>query len=299
MTGENIRNSLHRGDRVYGTHVTGLSNAVVTRLMGTAPLDYVFICNEHMPLDRTETSLLAQHFSCMGISPIVRIPVPNAALAAMAFDAGAEGVVAPYVEEVDEVRALVGAAHFRPLKGRQRRDILDGKRQPNEETRSFLRRFNRNHYVIIGIESVAAYENLDALIGVEGVDGVFMGPHDLSVSIGAPEQWHNPTLLRLIEDVIRRCRAAGIGVGVHLSPIFTPEQTAVFTSLGMNWILDGADITHATQSLKQRRADLCGTLPSRGQLVDNEPSVCIAPSAPVQKPARAELVLAQGVATKS
>ena len=72
---------------------------------------------------------------------------------------------------------------------------------------------------------MAAYENLDTLIGLEGVDAVFLGPHDLSVSLEAPEDWDNPALHRLFEDTIVRCRAAGIGVGVHVSPaIFSLER---------------------------------------------------------------------------
>src|SRR5688572_31297437 len=84
MTGENIRKSLHDGRRVCGTHICGFSSAVVTRILGTATLDFAFICNEHMPVDRAETSVLCQHFGSMGISPIVRIPTPDAGEAAMA-----------------------------------------------------------------------------------------------------------------------------------------------------------------------------------------------------------------------
>ena len=94
-----------------------------------------------------------------------------------------------------------------------------------------------------------------------------MGPHDLSVSLEAPEQWDNPQLLRLIEDVIVRCRTAGIGVGVHLSPIFSPALTRRFIDLGMNWILDSADVIFALQGLRKRRAELCGdVMPSQASI---------------------------------
>ena len=197
----------------------------------------------------------------------------------MALDAGAEGIVAPYVETVEEVRELVGAVHYRPIKGRQLREILDGTRSPGDITRSFLKRFNRHSYAIIGIESVAAYDNLDALISVPGVDGVFMGAHDLSVSLEAPEQWDNPALHLLIKDVIRRCRRAGIGVGVHLHPaIFSIAQVQQFVALGMNWILDGADINLTLHSLKQRRTEICGDeAPPAHASAGKKISTCIAP----------------------
>jgi 4-hydroxy-2-oxoheptanedioate aldolase len=218
-------------------------------------------------------------FSTLGISPIVRIPFPCARHAAMALDAGADGIVAPYVETVDEVREVVGAVHYRPAKGRQLRQILDGTRPPNATMRAFFDRFNQHQYTIIGIESVAAYDNLDALISVPGVDGVFMGPHDLSVSLEAPEQWDNPALIQLIEDVIVRCGAAGIGVGVHLHPsIFSVEQAKRFVSLGMNWILDGADLNQTTHALKNRRAELRGVPDvSAAPQAGSGPATCVSP----------------------
>jgi len=94
----------------------------------------------------------------------------------MAIDGGRGCIVAPYVEDVEEVRAMVGAVHYRPIKGRQLRIFWTAPASPPARP-GISRRFNRHQYVMIGIESVAAYENL-MLTGIEGVDGVFMGPHD-------------------------------------------------------------------------------------------------------------------------
>lgn len=280
MKGEQIREKLHRGERVYGTHVAGLSNAMMPGLLARVPLDFAFVCNEHMPVNRSDTALLCHHFSGLGVSPMVRISRPCAAEAAMALDGGADGIVVPYVETVEEVRAMVGAVHYRPIKGRQLRDFLGGVREPTSATRDFLRRFNRQQYLIIGIESVAAYENLDALIGIPGVDGVFMGPHDLSVSLEEPEQWDSPALHRLIDDTIVRCRAAGIGVGLHLSAsLFTEAQVSRMISLGMNWILDAADVTLALQAMKQRRRAFVGEGEAVAQSDRDAPATCLAPAA--------------------
>jgi 4-hydroxy-2-oxoheptanedioate aldolase len=280
MNGEQIREKLHRGERVYGTHVAGLSNALMPGLLARVPLDFAFVCNEHMPVNRADTALLCHQFSGLGVSPMVRISHPCAAEAAMALDGGADGIVVPYVETVEEVRAMVGAVHYRPIKGRQLREFLGGVRQLPPVMRDFLRRFNRHQYVIIGIESVAAFENLDALIGVEGVDGVFMGPHDLSVSLEEPEQWDSPALHRLIDATIVRCRAAGIGVGLHLSAaLFTDAQVDRMIALGMNWILDAADVTLALQAMKARRRAFVGEGETAAHPDRDAPATCLAPAA--------------------
>lgn len=73
---------------------------------------------------------------------------------------------------------MVGAVKYRPVKGRQLEDLLAGRVEPGQKLTRFFNRFNRHNYLIVGVESVAAYENLDSLIAVSGVDGVFIGPHD-------------------------------------------------------------------------------------------------------------------------
>ena len=226
-------------------------------LASRADLDFVFLCSEHMPLDRSEMSMLCQLFASKGISPIVRIPQCSGALAAMALDGGAQGIVVPYVETVEQVREIVGAVHYRPVKGKMLDEYLSGRRNPPAKMEAFLRRFNRNHYVIIGIESMEAYENLDALIGVEGVDGVFIGPHDVTVSLEAPEEWDNPDLHDMVRDTVRRCRMAGIGVGAHVSPSAFPlEKIKELMDAGMNWILDAADVVWAVEACNSRRRQL-------------------------------------------
>jgi 2-keto-3-deoxy-L-rhamnonate aldolase RhmA len=255
MNGEDLRKQLHAGNCVYGTHVTHTSNPIAASVLASAGLDFVFLCSEHMPLDRTEMSALCCLYASKGISPAVRISRPDSAEACRALDAGAQGIVVPYVETVEEVRNMVGAVRYRPIKGQLLRDFLTGSRKPSAKTNAFLQRFNGQHWLIIGIESVAAYKNLDSLISVPGVDGVFIGPHDLSVSLEAPEDWNHPEFHRMIEDIVIRCRAANIGVGAHLTPgIFTNDRVRHLISVGMNWILDASDLGHAVHALRERHA---------------------------------------------
>ena len=278
MRGELIRERLHNGDRVYGTHVCSLTNPTTAHIQATLEYDFVFIGTEHMPIDRTETAMMCRFYAAHGISPIVRLPSVDPFAASMALDGGAQGIVAPYLETVEEAKEMVGAVKYRPIKGQMLRDILSGARKPKRKTIDFLNRFNRNNYLIIGIESVAAYENLDALLAVEGVDGVFMGPHDLTVSLEIPEQYDNPEFLRLVVDVVRRCRAAGKGVGIHYSQRTPAERWNALLDEGLNWILYGADITSITTgmrrdlgAIRQRMGDLYTTDANTA----TEPSSCL------------------------
>lgn len=244
MTGAGIKEKLYAGDRVYGTHIASLMNPLAAAIATQLELDFAFICTEHMPVDRTEVGMMCQFYKAHGISPIVRVPDPNPTVISMALDGGAEGIVVPYVETLEEVRRIVAAVKLRPVKGQLRDDIIAGKAAYPEKLRTFLARFNQNNYVIIGVESVAAINNLESLITDTGVDGVFLGPHDITTSMGIPEEYDNPAFLDTIEDVVTRCRARNVGVGLHFQLLKLGEERLTrLLDAGMNWILNGADVT--------------------------------------------------------
>lgn len=279
MRGETIRTKLHTGERVYGTHVCSVMNPVAAKIASGLELDFVFICNEHMPIDRTETSMMCQFYAAHGISPIVRIPSPDAAQAAMVLDGGAQGVLAPYVETVEQVKELVGAAHYRPIKGRQLDDLLEGQRELDHEMQNFLQEFNRDHYVVIGVESMEAVSRLEELISVPGVDAVFLGPHDLTVSMGIPTQYDHPDFVGMVEDVIARCRQHQVGVGLHTHYLTLPDQSLTrFLDAGMNFMLNGADIIVMLTEMNRQLSTLrqrCGDVYERHCEVETVVSSCI------------------------
>ena len=240
MQGLEIRAKLKNGQRVYGTNIVSLGNPVAARMNTDLEIDFVFICTEHMPLDRTEVSMMCQYYAAKGISPVVRIPYPSAHWATMAIDAGAEGIVAPYVETTEQVKEMVGAVRYRPIKGKFLNDILEGKRKPAEKMQKFWGNFNRNTFLIIGIESTEAIDRLEELISNDGVDGVFLGPHDITCSMEIPEEYENPKFIDTVKDIVKRCRKLGKGVGIHSD--LTADKCREFLDTDMNFMLHLADV---------------------------------------------------------
>ena len=247
MRGQILREKLKGGERVYGTHIASLGNPIAARITAEIELDFIFICTEHMPIDRTEVSMMCQFYSVQGISPMVRIPYPSAHWASMYIDGGAQGIVAPYVESIEQVKELVGAVKYRPIKGKFLNDIMNGRRVPNDKLNEFFKGFNRDLYLIIGIESVEAVNNLESLISINGVDGVFLGPHDITCSMEIPEEYDNPDFIKLIVDVIKRCKKLGVGVGIHND--LNSEKFKPFLDSGANFLLNASDITKMKQKI--------------------------------------------------
>ncbi len=243
MKGSLVREKLRNGECVFGTHIASLMNPIAASMAAEMELDFAFFCTEHMPIDRTEVGMLCQIYAARGISPIVRVPSPDPISISKALDGGAEGIVVPYVETCEQVIECVGAVRYRPLKGEMLEEALSGARELSSKTHQFLNRFNRDKYLIIGVESLPAIENLEALITTADVDGVFLGPHDITVSMGIPEEYDNPLFLKTIESVIGRCRKLGVGVGLHTQLLKIDGQVLrSFINAGMNFMINGADI---------------------------------------------------------
>jgi 4-hydroxy-2-oxoheptanedioate aldolase len=282
MTGSQIRQKLHRGECVFGTHIASLMNPSAAALAADMELDFAFFCTEHMPLDRTEVGLLCRYYAARGISPIVRVPSPNATSIATMLDGGAEGIVVPYLETVEEVKQAVGAVRYRPIKGAQLADFISGRVPVSEKMQAFLDDFNRETYLIIGVESVAAVENLDRLLDVPGVDGVFLGPHDLCASLGIPNEYSNPLFIDTVEAVTRRCRQRSVGVGLHTHLLqLDPGVLDRFLRAGMNWLINGSDIITMRNAMRadlRALRQLTQAAPAEAGLAAGPAKSCIAPS---------------------
>ncbi|MBN1347588.1 MAG: aldolase [Phycisphaerae bacterium] len=243
-----MREALHVGQRVYGTLITSTSTKWPPVITGL-PLDFVFIDTEHIAIDRERVAWMCLAYAGVGLAPIVRVPEPNPYLATMMMDAGAHGVIFPYVERPEQVRDLVGAIRRRPLKGKRLADLLERGQAPSEKCFEYLDSRNAGGVAIINVESVPAIEALSDLVGVEGLDAVLVGPHDLSVNLGNPEQYQTDEYGTAIRTILNTARAAGIGAGVHFF-WQNLDQEVEWIEAGMNLIVHSTDLRAATLSLE-------------------------------------------------
>lgn len=241
-----VLKKLQEGKRVYGTCFTSTAPSWPMSLQ-KAGLDFVFIDNEHIAMNRADLAKLCQVIKSYGISPIVRIPSPDHYLVSQAIDAGAVGVVAPYLESVQQIRALVGAVKYKPLKGEVLARVLKGEGTLNEKTQAYVEKANADQMAIANIESVPAMNKLDELLSVPGLDAVFIGPHDLSVSLGHPEEYDHPEFEAAVKKIIKTSRAKGLSVGIHFS--LEPERQIKWVKEGANIVIHSFDIALFTQRL--------------------------------------------------
>jgi 4-hydroxy-2-oxoheptanedioate aldolase len=118
---------------------------------------------------------------------------------------------------------------------------------PSQATREYLEDRNKNVVVIIGIESVPAMNNLEAILDVPGIDAIFIGPNDLSVSLGVPDAYDDPKFIDATERIISTSQNRGIPAGGHWQQ---PEQVHFWQSRGSRWILYSSDARALTEGYR-------------------------------------------------
>lgn len=238
---------LNSGKNVYGTCVTS-TGPMWPGAIKNAGLDFVFIDTEHIPLDRHELALLCQLYKANSIVPVVRIPSPDPYRACQAIDGGANGIVIPYIESKAQVIDLVAAVKYRPLKGELLAAYMDGSKKMPDNLKAYVQQFNSANLCIANIESVPAMERLEEILSVPGLDAVFIGPHDLSVSLGLPEQYDHPEFEKAVRTIIHTTRKMGLHIGIHFS--LEPERQIKWMKEGANIVVHSFDIALFVQKLQ-------------------------------------------------
>jgi 4-hydroxy-2-oxoheptanedioate aldolase len=195
----------------------GIPSPALVEMVGYAGFDFVVLDNEHGPSSIETTEHMARAAASVHLPAIVRVSGVEQREIQRTLDLGVAGVQAPQVNTPEQAEALVRAARFPPI----------GQRGVAFSTRAagfgfaggadYLLRANAQLQVVAHIETVEALQNLDGLLGVAGIDVWFIGPTDLSVSLGYPGQPGHPTVRSAIHDAITRIQGAGIAAGLMVT----------------------------------------------------------------------------------
>ena len=241
-----LKKAFAENRRVYGTLIASPSSKWAAQMNKTG-VDFVFIDSEHMPLDRSVRGWMCECYKAMNIAPIVRIPFCNAYEAFAAIEDGAAGVISPYLETVEEIDILIGAVKYRPLKGKRLRQVLAGEVILSQKEKDYLQKYNDGHLLILNIESRLAVDHIDELLAKLEVDAVFIGPHDLSINMGIPEEYDNPEFEAAVEKIITACNKRNIGVGNHFSGSI--EKQIQWAKKGMGIVVWNSDLSRFVRGI--------------------------------------------------
>jgi 2-keto-3-deoxy-L-rhamnonate aldolase RhmA len=233
-----FRHRIQQGDVILGQMVLELFTPGIGHMLAACGLDFVIFDMEH---GRCDLSLLAEMVAACrgsGIVPLVRVPDVTYAPLSRALDVGARGVMVPRVESREQAEHIVSQLKYAP---QGRRGVALGVahdlyRAGNSD---FFARTNEEISVILLLETEKAFQHLDEIISVPGVDVAWMGHYDLTVSMGIPAQFDHPRFLAAMDELVSVCRRYGVAPG-FLPP--SPESAVHWIDKGFRLISLGSDI---------------------------------------------------------
>lgn len=213
---------------------SSLSSHLSVEVLAGSGFDWLLLDTEHAP--NTLPMVLSQLQAAQGgtAHPIVRPPWNDPVVIKGYLDAGVQTFLIPYVQTEEEARLAVAATRYPP---RGIRGFAAASRASRYgRIKDYHARCEEELCVLVQIETRLALRNLEAIAGVDGVDGIFIGPGDLSADMGYLGQLRHPDVVAAIDDAIRRIRACGNAPGVltgdeALARHFI-EQGCLFTAVG-------------------------------------------------------------------
>lgn len=250
MTDTDFRSRLLNGETVVGTFQL-LDSAMVSEMVGVAGMDFVVYDQEHGPLTAETTLELAAAAQNRGVAPIVRVRSNEEAEIQRALDIGSAGVQVPQVESEADAQAAVDAARFDPLGSRGLSQYVRAGDYWGSST--YTEDQNDDIVLIVQVEGERGVENVEDILSVEGIDAVFLGPYDLSQSLGIPGQVTDERVESLMEDVCDRAAEAGVAVGAFAD---TPEIANRWIDAGVQYVTLGVEAGLFTDHLSSLAAEV-------------------------------------------
>jgi 2-keto-3-deoxy-L-rhamnonate aldolase RhmA len=241
-----FRERIDAGEALVGPSIS-LSDPIVAEIL-VSVADFLWIDAEHNPLtpEAVQRHLLATNGT--RCPAIVRVPTGDTNWVKIMLDSGADGVIGPQIRSLDEARRFVQACRYPPLGTRG-----FGPRRPSRYGdfggADYVREANAEVLAFVMIEDVAVLGDLDAILDLEGLDGVCVGPSDLSGSLGHLGNPEHAEVQRAIDTIIERTRKRGKYLGVGMGT--DVEVGRRWIDRGIQWIQFGVDYMYVRERMRE------------------------------------------------
>lgn len=198
---------------------------IMAEVLATAGFDWLTVDMEHAPITLSEAADLIRVGSSRGCPMMVRLPSHDLVLAKQLCDAGASGLIFPDVRTPEQAALLADGVRY-PTGSHGSRGVgLARAAGYGRDFEAYFTNWNDAVSVIVQIEHIDAVPCANAIAGIDGIDGLFIGPYDMSASMGIAGQLTHPDLLKKVDLVVAAAKAAGKRAGFHVVPV--DEQGAL------------------------------------------------------------------------
>jgi len=249
-----IKRKLKAGEATLGSWMS-MAHVSIAEILAGAGYEWVVIETEHTAIDNSEVLRLIGAIEHAGAVPLVRLAWVDPIQCKAVLDSGAAGVLVPMVNTRADAELAVGMAKYPPLGFRG--VGLARAQGYGSRFAEYVAHANDDTLLLVQIEHKDAVANIEEILDVEGIDGIFIGPYDLSMSLGLPGQISHPTVVAARDKVLAAAKARGRVAGIHLvHPDRAADEIAAVVAEGYQFIALGTDILFLGDSCRalQRRA---------------------------------------------
>lgn len=233
---DSFKEKLH-SDGVIGIFSKTCDPALI-EVMGYAKMDYVIIDLEHGPNSVQSVQNLIRAAQVSGIMPIVRVKESCASVMGEVLDIGAGGIQVPQIGTRAEAEAVIKRTKFSPMGERGVCRFVRAAKYSAKDRFEYFKDANEA-VTILQIEGQAGIDNLDDIITVEGIDAIFIGPYDLSQSLGVAGQIDHPLVEKKMLEIVKKCADVGVTVGTFVDTIANAKK---WKALGVKYISYSVDM---------------------------------------------------------
>jgi 4-hydroxy-2-oxoheptanedioate aldolase len=246
MRENKVKRILNAGGTVVGTMISEIRGPGVMHMLGTAGLDFVYIDMEHSTYSMETVGDMILAAKATDLMSFVRVPgYENRCSLSHPLDAGAEGLLCPQTESVEQVEYIIRETKYYPM-GQRGAALRRGHSAfAPVKFGEYAPHANAETMIIIQIESEAGVQDIEKLMAIDGVDAAFIGPADLSQSYGIPGQAKDPRIIEAIHKVLEGCQKYNKACGIHL---YNMDDVKYWTQAGMRLICYNNDIAMLTDT---------------------------------------------------
>lgn len=252
-----LKKRLNDGHLLIGTMISELRNPNIAYMLAQNGFDFFILDNEHGAYSPETVSDMIAAARGAGLAIVVRIPEIRRETILKPLDSGAAGLLVPQVNTKQQAQEIIFHAKYPPLGNRGaalRRPHSLYRRVIAEE---YLKQANEDTFIAVQAETPQAIANLEEIASVSGIDAIFVGPFDLSISLGIPGELNHPQEVTAIEKVIEVCQRKRIFSGIHL---FDMAALKNWIGKGMRFVTYSSDVALLADAARNAVQDLKSTV---------------------------------------
>lgn len=245
---KNFRDKISNGNNVYGMFMK-TNDPMFVEAVGIAGFDYIILDMEHGPVTIENQQNNIRAAEARNTVPIIRLKDRGENTIGKALDVGAYGIQVPQINNAQEAQRVVKFAKFYPY---GMRGVCRFVRAADYSNMDRYEYFNssKDILIILQLEGIEAIKNLDEILEVDGIDILFIGPYDLSQSLGIPGQVNNPIVVDAMKDIVKKAKEKGKVIGTFVD---TYQDLRMWKEIGIQYLSYNVDIGVFIDACKELR----------------------------------------------